>query len=175
MNYKSELVRPETFQESDQVAPDSIEKGTGRLLFRRTVAESGIRGPNSRFYVGQILYSKIRPSLSKAIIAEFDGLCSADMYPIEAMTDTQYVLKVILSEVFLTQVREAENRIKMPKLNIESLSNIIVPLAPLTAQPLIVAKVDELMTLCDQLKANLKAAQAIQLNLADCLVEKAIA
>lgn len=115
---------------SDQVAPDSIEKGTGKLIKRRTVAESGVKGPNSRFYAGQVLYSKIRPSLSKAIIAEFDGLCSADMYPLEAMVNSEFLLKIILSEVFLTQVRAAENRIKMPKLNVDSLSNILVPICP---------------------------------------------
>lgn len=130
VNFKAELVRPEEYLNLDQVAPDSIEKGTGKLIKRRTVAESGVKGPNSRFYAGQVLYSKIRPSLSKAIIAEFDGLCSADMYPLEAMVNSEFLLKIILSEVFLTQVRAAENRIKMPKLNVDSLSNILVPICP---------------------------------------------
>ncbi len=49
-----------------------------------------------------------------------------------------------------------------------------IPLAPLDEQHRIVAKVDELMTLCDQLKAGLATAQATQLNLADSLVEQAI-
>ena len=38
----------------------------------------------------------------------------------------------------------------------------------------IVAKVDELMVLCDRLKARLQSAQATQLHLADTLVEAAI-
>lgn len=174
VNFKAELVKPDNYQMFDQVAPDSIEKGTGRLLFRRTVKESGIKGSNSRFYEGQLLYSKIRPSLSKAIIAEFDGLCSADMYPLEPMVDSKYLLKTILSEVFLAQVRVAENRIKMPKLNIESLSNIIAPMPPLAEQHRIVAKVDELMALCEQLKTRLADAQITQLYLADAVVENAL-
>jgi type I restriction enzyme S subunit len=169
VNFRAELVRPEDFQEFDQVAPDLIEKGTGKLLGRRTVKESGVKGPNSRFYNGQILYSKIRPSLSKAIIAEFDGLCSADMYPLESLVDSHYLLKLILSESFLAQVRIAENRIKMPKLNIDSLSMIVIPLACLSGQQQIVAKVDELMALCDQLKAQISATQTTQLRLADAL------
>ena len=47
-------------------------------------------------------------------------------------------------------------------------------LPPLPEQRRIVAKVDELMALCDQLKASLATAQATQLNLADSLVEQAI-
>jgi type I restriction enzyme S subunit len=109
LSFESELVSPENFQNFDQIGPDSIEKGTGSLLFRRSVKESGIKGPNNRFYKGQLLYSKIRPSLSKAIIAEFDGLCSADMYPLKPhLLSTRFLLQVILSEPFLTQVRKAQ-------------------------------------------------------------------
>lgn len=174
VNFKAALVKPEEFQDFDQVAPDSIEKGTGKLLFRRTVAESGIRGPNSRFYQGQIIYSKIRPSLSKVIIAEFDGLCSADMYPLDALINSQYLLKIMLSEAFLIQVRAAENRIKMPKLNIESLSNILVPLAPEKLQNGIVNIVETQMTLCDALKTQINSSQTMQLKLADSLTEQAV-
>ena len=175
VNFKSELVKPEDFMDFDQVAPDSIEKGTGKLLNRRTVSESGVGGPNNRFYTGQILYSKIRPSLSKAIIAPFDGLCSADMYPLESMIEAAFLLKAILSEPFLEQVRIAENRIKMPKLNVDSLSRIVVPLPPLSEQHRIVAKVNELMALCDALKARLTDAQTTQIHLADTIVEQAVA
>jgi len=169
VNYKSKLVHPNDYENHDQVAPDSIEKGTGHLLFRRTVSESGIRGPNNLFYKGQILYSKIRPSLSKVIIAEFDGLCSADIYPIDSMISPNYLLKIMLSEVFLIQVRKAENRIKMPKLNIISLSNIIVPLAPQKNHSSITNITDELMTLSDTLKAQLHSAQETQQTLCDTL------
>lgn len=57
----------------------------------------------------------------------------------------------------------------------KALASIPFPLPPLAEQKRIVAKVDELMALCDQLKASLASAQATQLNLADSLVEQAIA
>lgn len=47
---KSELVLATEYPDENQIAPDSIEKGTGRLLFNRSVAESGAIGPNNRFY-----------------------------------------------------------------------------------------------------------------------------
>ncbi|MEO4046386.1 restriction endonuclease subunit S [Pseudomonas sp. CAU 1711] len=172
---QGELVRPEDFPDLRQVAPDCIEKGTGRLTESRTVKESGVKGPNSRFYAGQIVYSKIRPSLSKAVLVDFDGLCSADMYPIDAFISSEFLLKEILSEVFLEQVRVAENRIKMPKLNQESLTNFVLPIPPLAEQYRIVAKVDQLMALCDQLKARLNQARQVHEQLADALVEQAVA
>jgi len=47
-------------------------------------------------------------------------------------------------------------------------------LPPLEEQHRIVAKVDELMALCDQLKARLNDAQTTQLQLADALTEQAL-
>ncbi len=170
VSFESELVRPESYPNLDQVAPDSIEKGTGKILFRRTVSASGVTGPNNHFYEGQILYSKIRPSLSKVIIAEFDGLCSADMYPLRVFQISKdFLLRVMLSELFLIQVRREENRIKMPKLNVATLSVFIIPIPPLAEQHRIVTKVNELLTLCDQLKTQLNHAQQTQLHLTDAL------
>jgi len=167
---KSELVSARDFQDENQIAPDSIEKGTGSLLFHRTVAESGATGPNNRFYEGQILYSKIRPSLNKVVVAPYDGLCSADMYPIICHTNTQFMLKVILSEPFLVQVRLAENRVKMPKLNLESLGQFVAPLPPLPEQLRIVAKIDKLMTLCDTLEQQINIATVKQSELLSALL-----
>ena len=50
-----------------------------------------------------------------------------------------------------------------------------VPVPPLNEQHRIVAKVDELMALCDALKARLAEAQATQICLADAIVERAVA
>lgn len=167
---KGELVKPEDFPDFRQVAPDCIEKGTGRLIESRTVKDAGIKGPNSRFFAGQIVYSKIRPSLSKAVLVDFDGLCSADMYPLDAFIDSRFLLKQILSETFLEQVRVAENRIKMPKLNQESLTGFILPIPPFAEQRRIVAKVDELMALCDHLEAQQTDAESSHARLVQALL-----
>lgn len=48
------------------------------------------------------------------------------------------------------------------------------PIPPLAEQHRIVAKIDQLMSLCDQLKVNLQHAQRTQLQLTDAIVEQAI-
>jgi type I restriction enzyme S subunit len=166
----SDLVQPAGHGSEWQVAPDCIEKGTGRLLAKRTVADADVKSANHRFHPGQIIYSKIRPSLSKAVIVDFAGLCSADMYPINAKISPQYLLLVILSRCFLDQVAAAENRVKMPKLNQESLTAFLVPVPPLAEQARIVARVTELRRLCTALRQRLAASQTIQSLLADALV-----
>lgn len=54
------------------------------------------------------------------------------------------------------------------------LEGLICPIPPVAEQKRIVAKVDDLMALCERLKANLQTAQTTQLHLADCLVAAAI-
>ncbi|MBL0918963.1 MAG: restriction endonuclease subunit S [Hydrogenophaga sp.] len=62
-----------------------------------------------------------------------------------------------------------------PKMNQAKMNGIVVALPPLAEQRRIIAKVDELMGLCDQLRFHLNEAQTTQLHLADVLTEKALA
>jgi type I restriction enzyme, S subunit len=173
-NIASNLVKPDGYPEYTHLAPDNIEKGNGKLLSCRTVEEDKVRSSNHRFYPGQIVYSKIRPNLSKVVVVDFDGLCSADMYPIDCLINSGYLQKYMLSEPFLKQAVKSDTRVAMPKINQAELNAIVVPVPPLAEQHRIVTKVDELMVLCDQLKASLATAQTTQLNLADSLVDAAI-
>jgi type I restriction enzyme S subunit len=54
------------------------------------------------------------------------------------------------------------------------MKSMLIPICPLEEQKRIVAKVDELMALCDQLKARLSDAQTTQLHLTDAIVEQAV-
>ncbi|MCY1556016.1 hypothetical protein D9M68_927230 [compost metagenome] len=55
------------------------------------------------------------------------------------------------------------------------MKNMLVSVPPLAEQHRIVAKVDELMALCDQLKARLNHARQVHEQLANALVEQAVA
>ncbi|EGA5141313.1 restriction endonuclease subunit S, partial [Salmonella enterica] len=100
--------------------------------------------------------------------------CSADMYPLDCFIDRSYLLKSILSEFFLIQVRQAENRIKMPKLNVESFSNILVTVPPSNEQQKIIMKLAAIDAFCDKAKSLIQSAQQTQLHLADALTDAAI-
>lgn len=60
-------------------------------------------------------------------------------------------------------------------INLDILGQLLVPLPPREEVKRIVAKVDELMALCDALSARLAEAQATQTHLADAIVEQAVA
>ena len=123
----SNLVNPVLYKECNQLAPDCIEKNSGKIVMHRTVDEASVDSWNHLFKKGQILYSKIRPVLNKVCIAPYDGLCSADMYPIDTNCDTSFFLYLMLSNYFVSQVDViTRDRIKMPKINQNELGNIII-------------------------------------------------
>ena len=147
----SNLVDSSKYGDYIHIAPDNIEKGTGKLLSCNTVAEDKVISNNHLFYKGQIIYSKIRPLLRKCVIAPFDGLCSADMYPLNTSMDYTYILYILLSDMFNQQIAEiCASRVKMPKINQEELSRIFIPLPPLIEQRRIVTKMQELLPIVEK-------------------------
>ena len=142
---KSNLVDPEPYLKYPQIGPDIIEKDSGRLIGYRTVEEAGIISGNHLFYEGQLLYSKVRPALNKVVTAPFDGLCSADMYPIETSINSDYLKYLMLSNPFLEQASIiAMIRVKMPKINQEELANIICVVPPVEQQTQVVESIKKM-------------------------------
>ena len=161
---KSNLVDPLEYLGFPHIAPDNIEKKTGRLLEYNTIAEDGVKSWKHRFYSGQILYSKIRPYLSKVVMVDFDGLCSADMYPIEAKegVNTAYLWYYMLSDDFLLQASSAGSRSVLPKINQKELSSLLVKMTIMQEQTKIVETIEVLLNY--ELQAKEVAEQTI-----DCI------
>lgn len=155
---KSNLVKPEEYQNFPHIAPDNIEKKTGILLNYHTISEDKVISSNHRFYPGQILYSKIRPYLSKVVMIDFDGLCSADMYPIEAKESTRYLWYFMLSDGFLEQASSAGTRSVLPKINQKELSALSVTIPTFDEQAEIVRILDDVFPKEQQAK---KVAEAV--------------
>ncbi len=121
------LVDPIKYATMPQVSPENIVPNMGTLVDVRTVEETSVDSWNQRFHKGHIIYSKIRPALNKVTIAPFDGLCSADMYPISTDLPTRYLMYYMLSDSFVLQTIDVSSiRVKMPKVNQEEMKNFIV-------------------------------------------------
>ena len=154
----SNLVDPAGYQDFPHIAPDNIEKRTGVLLEYHTIAEDGVKSGKHLFHAGQILYSKIRPNLSKIVMVDFDGLCSADMYPVNAKEDTRYLWYYMLSDEFLEQASNAGSRSVLPKINQKELSKVMVRMTSLEEQQAIVIILDNIFEKEKQAK---EAAEAV--------------
>ena len=146
--------RKNLYKDMILIAPNHIESGTGRVLYKQTADEQGADSGKYLFKKGDVLYSKIRPALKKACLALEEGLCSADMYPLTPQKETlsKFLLFVILSEWFTRFAVLESERVAMPKVNRESLNNGFVVLPPQKEQQAIAffldretAKIDALI------------------------------
>ena len=100
----------EGYEDYPHIGIDSIEKETGRLVGYRTIAEDGVISGKYLFTPAHIIYSKIRPNLNKVAMPDFEGLCSADAYPIlvkEGICNREYFgyTLSLSSREFITRLR----------------------------------------------------------------------
>lgn len=148
------LQHPQDYPNLMQVSPDRIEKDTGHLFPCATVKDAGVESDNHLFSTGDILYSKVRPALNKATVAPFDGMCSADMYPIKTSQNARWLLYYMLSNAFLEQVAVSTDRVKMPKINKEELGKFKVMLPEPNVQLIIADYLDAKTAEIDALIAD---------------------
>ena len=88
--------------------------------------------------------------------------------------DKDYLLKFFNSEICKGYMFDKQVDNARANLSMGNISKFVIPFPSINEQHRIVAKADELMTLCDQLKASLNDAQTTQLHLADAVVEGAL-
>ena len=124
-------------EEYPHIGIDSIEKETGRLIGYRTIAEDGVISGKYLFTPEHIIYSKIRPNLNKVAMPDFEGLCSADAYPIlvkKGICNREYFGYTLRSQYFLDYILAFSNRTNLPKVNKKQVEGFALPLPPIEVQ-----------------------------------------
>jgi len=150
----------QSFEEMVLVAPNHIESGTGRLLSTESAKEQGAISGKYFVEAGEIIYSKIRPALNKAVISRAACLCSADMYPIRVSChlEPRFLLMCILGDRFVKHMVDESMRVAMPKVNRDDLYNCWFPVPPLNEQRSIVSTLDAETAKLDALTAKVRTA-----------------
>ena len=127
----------EAYANFPHIGIDSIEKNTGTLSGYRTVKEDNVISPKYYFCSKHILYSKIRPALNKVAIPDFEGLCSADCYPILTINgwcERKFLAHIMRTDFFLRYILSYSGRSQMPKVNRKQLEGFTFPCPPIELQ-----------------------------------------
>ena len=156
---------------------EDIEKDTGRLLVRSRVSERESKSTKSEFFIGDILYGKLRPYLNKVLVADESGYSTTEIVAIRSYLPlcSKYCALALRRPDFVDYVTRLGQGTKMPRLRTEDAVVAPFPLPPLAEQHRIVAKVDALMTLCDQLEASLVTGNDTRRHLLDALLHETLA
>jgi len=107
---------------------------------------------------GDLLY--IKDGATTGIVAinqlreEFSMLSSVALLKLTGAIDNRYLLWTLRSPFFYKQIRAAMKGAAITRVNLTELAQTWIPLPPLAEQKRIVAKVDVLMGLCDELEGQ---------------------
>ncbi|MFD2174305.1 restriction endonuclease subunit S [Rhodobacter lacus] len=97
----------------------------------------------------------------------------ARIAPVESIS-SDYLLLAMRSDLIQTYCAEATRTLAQPTLNVGLIEVLPIPLPPLAEQHRIVAKVDALMSLCDQLEASLTTTTTTRSRLLEALLHEAL-
>lgn len=146
---------------------EDLEKDTGRLLERMTVDQRASQSTKSQFRAGDILYGKLRPYLNKVLVADEPGYSTTEIVALRPYLPlcSSYCALALRRPDFVEYVTRLGQGTKMPRLRTEDAVVAPFPLPPLAEQQRIVAKVDDLMALCDQLEQARAGREAVRYRL----------
>ena len=141
---------------------EDIQKDTSVLLRKVRFAERQAKSDKNRFQNGDVLYGKLRPYLNKVIVADEKAVSTTEILPVRGYYGVfpRYLMHAVKRPDFLAYVNSKSYGMKMPRLGTDDGRLAFFPLPPEQEQHRIVAKIDELMALCDRLEVEQTDAEA---------------
>jgi type I restriction enzyme S subunit len=151
----TDKVEPRDVDENTWVLDlEDVEKESSRLIQKVRYAEKPFQSAKNRFAQGDVIYGKLRPYLDKVIVADEPGVCTTEMMPVRGYLGiSPYYLRLVMkTPYFIKYADDSTHGMNLPRLGTDKARMALFPIAPCAEQHRIVAKVDELMALCDQLE-----------------------
>ena len=169
------LVRTTNVKEGHLVMEDMryVEEGIAKVWSSRCEPQSG-----------DILITREAPMGEACIIPEDMRICLGQRMMLARMVPgtifNRYILYMLRDPFLMDRVQDKPVGATVQHLRVGGVESLLVPLPPLAEQHRIVAKVDELMALCDQLEQQLSQAdqqrrRLLEAVLAEALVEPEMA
>lgn len=118
---------------------ENIESGTGKFV----KTNSEYEGNGIQFEKGDILYGKLRPYLKKVFIAEESGNAVGDFFVFRPKdkVEGRYMQMVLLSQTFTDEINSSTYGAKMPRVSIDFMGGLYIPLPSLDEQKVIVESI----------------------------------
>jgi type I restriction enzyme S subunit len=168
---RKELGKCIKLSKTKSIYPHKFEKYLGLEHLEPGVFTTSVYGDASLakstcnvFKSGQLLYSKLRPNLDKAIIASFDGVCSTELLVYEAMPgiSLDYILHYLHSDNFIHYAVSQGFGTKMPRVSHKLVSEYKIYAPDLKEQEKILSDLKRLSTIDAQLSTSIQQARALR-------------
>lgn len=103
---------------------DCISQGDGQLL--TTLNSSQQQSIKNIFQEGDVLFGKLRPYLRKYILANFDGVCSSEIWVLKGiLMSNSYLYQFVQTDFFINLANKSTGS-KMPRADWDTISSTFV-------------------------------------------------
>jgi type I restriction enzyme S subunit len=128
---------------------------------------------------GDILYTVVGATYGRPALVETDRPFCVQRHiaifkPVDVI-DRRFLLLVLASPLIYNQASKSTTGSAQPTIALRPLRNFVAPIPPVAEQRRIVAKVDELMALCDDLEKSLTTVERGRSHLLNALLLEALA
>ena len=154
-------------EDVNYIGLENIEAKTGRLASFIPKSGEEIKSTCKRFYKGDILYGRLRPTLNKVYYNDRfeEGVCTTEILVLSPISEK--VNPVYLSELLRTKVinRRIVGLIKgaaLPRIAMADLKQIVLPIPSLEKQDEIA---DEILRKRKELEEHIRLAQEIPMDI----------
>lgn len=127
-------------EKTPRLSLNMIESWTGEINHNIEVEASE---DLIEFSNGDVLFSKLRPYLAKAVAPDFNGAASPEFLVLDPVEFSQeYLLYICLSEAFVERVDASTYGAKMPRASWDFIGDLRVPCPDIKIQDRIVDKIE---------------------------------
>ena len=129
-----ESVSPSSVGDVPYIGLEHIGEGTLSLVNHGVASD--VTSTKSSFKQGDILFGKLRPYFRKITRAPFDGICSTDIWVIQAKDgiDQEFLFYCMASEAFVDFATNGSEGTRMPRAKWEYVSRYKLPVPTLREQ-----------------------------------------
>lgn len=104
------------YEDIKYIGMEHIESGTGKL--KGYESSNSILSNSFKFSKGDVLYGRLRPYLRKVYIADFDGCCSTEIFPIRSkVVEPRFIKYWLLSDDISNKINATSAGCRMPRGN----------------------------------------------------------
>ena len=143
------LINDKTFEkELPYIALENIESYTGRILPISNIEPESIC---NKFNVGDVLFCKLRPYLTKTVIPDFEGKCTSELLVLRNFKGyNRYLKYILLSPKYVSDINASTYGSKMPRANWDYIGSSVIPFPPISEQQAIVSYLDSKISMIDK-------------------------
>jgi restriction endonuclease S subunit len=139
---RKETLNPQTSPDEllNYVGLENVQSLTGDLIGFHPKYGKEIRSRSKVFKKGDILYGRLRPYLNKVYLADefiLEGICSGEFYVLKPNTEKilpNFLRATLASQYVQQYVQNLETGSALPRLQLQDLLEIEIPLPPLEIQ-----------------------------------------